>query len=196
MNIALTGFMGCGKTSVGKALSSLLPEYSLIDLDEYIESMTGRRIPDIFKEDGEPAFRNLEAQALANIFTHAESATAADERRRKIISLGGGAITTEPCRKLLKEYAICFYLQAAIDTLATNLLDDSACRTADALIPRDRPLLNPEGGSMSKEMLRKRIQQLMTARAPLYESAADYIIPTDGLTPDQVAAHIISLLRI
>lgn len=175
MNIALTGFMGCGKTSVGKALAELLPEYSLIDLDEYIESMTGRRIPDIFKEDGEQAFRTLEAQALGKILIRQAS---------HIISLGGGTITTEPCRKLIHEHSVCFYLKASSDTLVANLLNDSNVR----------PLLSPDGSHLAEPQLRARIEQLMSERTHLYESAADHIISTDGLTYEQAAAHIISLL--
>ncbi|MDD7455433.1 MAG: shikimate kinase [Bacteroidales bacterium] len=185
-DIALTGFMGCGKTSVGKALAELLPEYILIDLDEYIESMTGKRIPDIFKEEGESVFRDLEAHALAKIFIGEKSREATGEGRRKIISLGGGAITTEPCRKLLKEYAICFYLKASSNTLVRNLLND----------PADRPILNPDGHRMTENSLMERVGQLMTARAPLYESAADHIIPTDGLAPNQAATQILATLRL
>ncbi len=193
-DITLTGFMGCGKTSVGKALSKLLHEYSLIDLDEYIESMTGRRIPDIFKEDGESAFRDLEAHALAKIFIGAKSGEDTGEGRRKIISLGGGTITTKPCRKLIHEHSVCFYLKASSDTLVANLLNDSAGGTDGIPAKRNRPLLNPDGGPMSKVMICERIQQLMTARAPLYESAADYIIQIDNLTHEAIAAQIIAHL--
>lgn len=174
-SIAITGFMGCGKTSVGRELAGLLPEYSLIDLDEYIESMTGRRIPDIFREDGEPAFRALEAKALGKIFIG---------KGPYIISLGGGTATTEPCRKLIHEYSFCIYLKASIGTLVANLLNDSA----------SRPMLNPDGGPMTEEKLRARIQQLMAIRSKIYESAADYVISIDGLTHSQIATQIISLL--
>lgn len=184
MNIALTGFMGCGKTSVGKALAELLPEYVRIDLDEYIESMAGRRISDIFQEDGESAFRDLEAHALAKIFIGAKSGEDTGEGRRKIISLGGGTITTEPCRKLIHEHSVCFYLKASSDTLVANLLNDSTVR----------PLLSPDGNHLAEPQLRARIELLMSERTHLYESAADHIIPTDGLTYEQAAAHIISLL--
>jgi shikimate kinase len=180
MNIALTGFMGCGKTCVGKTLARLLPEYSLIDLDEYIESMTGKRIPDIFKEDGEPAFRAFEAKALDSIFKEPST----EGGKPLIISLGGGTITTEPCQKLIHEYSVCFYLKASTETLVANLLNMS----------EGRPMLNPDGGPMTEEKLRSRIQQLMATRSQIYESAADHIIPIDGLTHSQVATRIISLL--
>jgi shikimate kinase len=180
MNIALTGFMGCGKTCVGKALARLLPEYSLIDLDEYIESMAGRSIPDIFREDGEPAFRALEAKALGNIFKE----PSAEGGKPLIISLGGGTVTTEPCRKLIHEYSVCFYLKASIETLVANLLNMS----------EGRPMLNPDGGPMSEEKLRRRIQQLMATRATIYESAADRIIAIDGKQFGQIAEEIKNLI--
>ena len=64
--------MGSGKTSVGKELSKLLPGIELIDLDSYIEAMTGRNIPEIFSTDGEAAFREMERTALENIFMTGE----------------------------------------------------------------------------------------------------------------------------
>ena len=67
-NIALTGFMGSGKTSVGKELRMLLPDLEFIDLDAYIEAMTGTGIPEIFESQGEEAFRNMEKMALQDIF--------------------------------------------------------------------------------------------------------------------------------
>ena len=56
-HISLIGFMGSGKSSVGKELAKLLPSMELIDLDSYIEAMTGRTIPEIFENEGEAAFR-------------------------------------------------------------------------------------------------------------------------------------------
>ena len=68
MVIALTGFMGCGKSSVGRELSTLLG-IPLIDLDQYIVKKAGRSIPDIFAQDGETAFRNLESEALKELLS-------------------------------------------------------------------------------------------------------------------------------
>ena len=67
-DISLIGFMGCGKSSVGKILATLLPEYRLIDLDTYIEEKRGLTIPEIFNEYGEAAFRRMEREALEEIF--------------------------------------------------------------------------------------------------------------------------------
>ena len=68
-DISLIGFMGCGKSSVGKILATLLPECRLIDLDTYIEEKQGKNIPEIFNEYGEAAFRRMEREALEEIFS-------------------------------------------------------------------------------------------------------------------------------
>ena len=106
-DIALIGFMGCGKSSVGKLLVDRLPGYELIDLDDFIENVTCRSIPDIFREDGEKGFRELEVAALDSIFM-----IDGDLGRKCILSLGGGTVTTASCRQMLRENATCIYLKA------------------------------------------------------------------------------------
>ena len=113
-DIALIGFMGCGKSSVGKCLAALLPECRLIDLDTYIEEKEGKNIPEIFNEYGEAAFRLMEREALEEIFSDRD-------RPRAVISLGGGTVTSEPCRQLIRQHTDCFYLRATTDTLLTAL---------------------------------------------------------------------------
>ena len=106
--------MGCGKSSVGRILATLLPECRLIDLDTYIEEKQGKDIPEIFNEYGEEAFRRMEREALEEIFSdHA--------RPRAILSLGGGTVTSEECRQLIRRHTDCFYLRATTDTLLGNL---------------------------------------------------------------------------
>lgn len=125
-DISLIGFMGCGKSSVGKILATLLPEYRLIDLDSYIEEKRGLTIPEIFNEYGEAAFRRMEREALEEIFRD-------PDRPRAILSLGGGTVTTEECRRLIRQHTDCFYLRATTDTLLDNLEGHSD----------GRPMLNP-----------------------------------------------------
>lgn len=125
-DISLIGFMGCGKSSVGKILATLLPEYRLIDLDSYIEEKRGLTIPEIFNEYGEAAFRRMEREALEEIFSD-------KSRPRAILSLGGGTVTTEECRRLIRQHTDCFYLRATTDTLLDNLEGHSD----------GRPMLNP-----------------------------------------------------
>ena len=125
-DISLIGFMGCGKSSVGKILATLLPECHLIDLDTYIEEKQGKNIPEIFNEYGEAAFRRMEREALEEIFRD-------PDRPRAILSLGGGTVTSGQCRQLIRRHTDCFYLRATTDTLLDNLEGHSD----------GRPMLNP-----------------------------------------------------
>ena len=125
-DISLIGFMGCGKSSVGKILATLLPEYRLIDLDSYIQEKQGKNITEIFNEYGESAFRRMEREALEEIFRD-------PDRPRAILSLGGGTVTSGQCRQLIRRHTDCFYLRATTDTLLGNLEGHSD----------GRPMLNP-----------------------------------------------------
>ncbi len=171
-NISLIGFMGSGKSSVGKELSKLLHEMELIDLDDYIEAMTGRTIPEIFESEGESAFRELERVALENIFMTGELTGTS-----YILSLGGGTVTTEACRKAVRSNTACFYLRASIDTLVSNLEQ----------WPGDRPMLRGRNG------LRSRVRELMADREPLYEETAHHIIDVDDNDYAAAAVKVASL---
>ena len=158
-HISLIGFMGSGKSSVGKEVSKLLPDMEFIDLDDYIEAMTGKTVPAIFEEQGEAAFRSMEQEALENIFLTGDLTG-----DNYILSLGGGTITTEACRRLIRRNTTCFYLKASVDTLVHNL----------ETWPGNRPMLK------SGKSLRSRVEELMASRSDLYESTAHHIINVDG----------------
>lgn len=170
-NIALIGFMGSGKSSVGKELAKLLPDMELIDLDTYIEAMSGKSIPEIFEEQGEAAFRAMEKDALDNIFITNDLLGT-----HSILALGGGTVTSEACRRMLRRNTECFYLKGSIETLAANL---GEC-------PGDRPLLR------NGRDLESRVKELMAERGPLYESTAHHTIIIDGKTPLDCAVDIIT----
>ena len=180
-DISLIGFMGCGKSSVGKILATLLPECRLIDLDTYIEEKQGKNIPEIFNEYGEAAFRRMEREALEEIFSD-------KSRPRAILSLGGGTVTSEQCRQLIRQHTDCFYLRATTDTLLDNLEGNSD----------GRPMLNPTQPveapstevSSEREALRHRIESLMQTRSPQYIATANHIIDIDGQTFAQIAEII------
>ena len=173
--------MGCGKSSVGKILATLLPECSLIDLDTYIEEKQGKNIPEIFNEYGEAAFRRMEREALEEIFRD-------PDRPRAILSLGGGTVTSGQCRQLIRRHTDCFYLRATTDTLLSNLEGHS----------EGRPMLNPTQPveaqstetSSEREALRHRIESLMQTRSPQYLATAHHIIDIDGLSFAQIAEII------
>lgn len=177
-DISLIGFMGCGKSSVGKELSALLPECSLIDLDTYIEERQGSGIPEIFNEYGEAAFRRMEREALEEIFSDTG-------RPHAVISLGGGTVTSERCRQLIRKHTVCFYLRATTETLLDNLEGHSA----------GRPMLATGDGILTeREALRQRIETLMATRSEQYLETAHHIIDIDGQTFAQTAAIVKALL--
>ncbi|MGM9748661.1 MAG: shikimate kinase [Candidatus Cryptobacteroides sp.] len=187
MVLALTGFMGCGKSSVGRRLRTLL-SCDYVDLDSYIEDAQGRSIPEIFASEGEVAFRSLELSSLRSLLSFRPSSGQFSSARPDaphfscspdgplpsrtlndkplIISLGGGTLTTPSCASLVKENTFCIYLRASIDTLLSNLKEDYA----------SRPMLD---GATDEAALRRRIASLMDARAAIYESTAALIVDID-----------------
>ena len=166
-SISLIGFMGSGKSSVGRELSKLLSDMEFIDLDSYIEAMTCRTIPEIFETDGEAAFREMERTALENIFMTGEFTGDS-----YILSLGGGTVTTEACRRMVRRKTRCFYLRASIDTLVSNLEQ----------WPGDRPMLK------TGKSLRERVEELMDSRGSVYEKTAHHVIDVNG--SDYLAAAV------
>ena len=164
--------MGSGKSSVGKELASILG-CPLMDLDAFIEDKFGESIPDIFSRGGEKLFRELESAALKEVLSFCEE----DSSTTRILSLGGGTPTIEENAALIKEKTVCFYLKAGIDTLVSNLENDS------------------EGRPMLRGMdLRQRITSLMSEREDSYRGCASHVIDIDGKPFKEVAEEIASLL--
>ncbi len=161
MMIALTGFMGSGKTTVGKVLADFLG-CPFMDLDDLVVKKAGKSIPDIFAQDGEPAFRELEAQILRKTVAKYAESTA-------VLALGGGAVLAPASAALLHEKTVCIYLRATLDTLLARLEGETA----------GRPLADAS------------LADRLTSREPLYEKTAHVIVDTDGLSPDEVADEII-----
>ena len=161
MLITLTGFMGSGKTTVGRILADALG-CPFLDLDEMIVKKAGKSIPDIFAQDGEPAFRQLEARLLRQTVEKYGGSTA-------VLSLGGGAVTTAASATLLHEKTVCIYLRATLDTLPGRLAGESG----------GRPLADSA------------LAERLAAREPLYEKTAHVTIDTDGLSPEEVSDEII-----
>ena len=128
MLITLTGFMGSGKTTVGRILADALG-CPFLDLDELIVIKAGKPIPDIFAQDGEPAFRQLEARLLRQTVEKYGETTA-------ILSLGGGAILAPASATLVHEKTVCIYLRAALDTLQHRLAGETAGGQRPGRAPR------------------------------------------------------------
>lgn len=113
MILALTGYMGCGKSTVGRIVADALG-CPFIDLDDTIEKAAGRTVADIFAEDGEPAFRQMELKALKSALGKYQSNTA-------VIALGGGTVTIPEAVRLLQKQTLCIWLQAPADELESRV---------------------------------------------------------------------------
>lgn len=150
-HIILIGYMGCGKTTLGKKLS-FRKKLALLDTDKMIEQKQQKTVSEIFDEDGEAAFRSMETECLREIREYSD---------RYIISVGGGLPLKEENRRLLKELGCVFYLRARPDTIYKRLKKDTT-----------RPLLRGDNPAA-------RIKEMMEARGPFYEEAADVIVDVD-----------------
>jgi shikimate kinase/3-dehydroquinate synthase len=165
MNIVLVGFMGSGKSKVGKRLASQTGR-SLIDIDALITS-DGETIGEIFEREGEAGFRKRERAAVK------EAARATNA----VISTGGGTVMDANNVKDLKRNGRVIYLKADASELADRL----------ARSKTQRPLL--EGHDIPE-----RVASLLKERAPVYESVADVIVRSDARDPDHVVRQIVAKL--
>jgi shikimate kinase len=168
-NIFLIGFMGAGKSSVGRILSDTL-NLAYCDIDEEIEERYEMKIYEIFQKFGEDYFRDIETQALRDILNDT----------RRVIATGGGVVLREENWEIMERAGITVYLRASLDSLWSRIKDD-----ADNV--EFRPLL------LVKDPL-KRMSELLSARIQLYEKAAE-IVDTDNLAPEEVAKRIIEKWR-
>nr|WP_299574717.1 shikimate kinase [uncultured Williamsia sp.] len=158
--------MGAGKSTVGAALARLLGE-TLIDTDAEIVRRAGRPIPQIFADDGEQAFRDLEAQVIVEVLaTH-----------RGIVALGGGAVTTPAVREALAGHAVVH-------------LDVSPEVGWARVRGSDRPLLRVDAGKSAEQ----RYRDLHARRAELYRSVTVHHVDTATGDADSLARHIASAL--
>ncbi|MDI6889420.1 MAG: shikimate kinase [Thermodesulfovibrionales bacterium] len=165
-NIVLTGFMGTGKTAVGRELSRLL-NMGLIDVDTEIEKSQEMTINEIFKKFGEPRFREIETEMIKKV----------SENKNVIISTGGGAVLKQENMGAMRKNGVIVCLMATPETILKRTSHNS-----------NRPLLqveNPFG----------RVKELLNYRRPFYEKA-DIMIGTDDKTPLQIAEEIIKEISI
>jgi shikimate kinase len=163
--VALVGFMGCGKSTVGALLAARLG-CRFVDLDALIEQRAGKPIHRIFEEQGEEAFRELESRALREL---GERGGAPARGGGLVLAAGGGAPLDPENRRWFREQARTFYLEISFDTFVTRTGTD----------PR-RPLLR-----RSVEELRR----LYDGRLSAYREAGT-VIDAEALSPEQIAAEI------
>jgi len=165
-SVALIGFMGAGKSSIGRALAKKLGK-PFVDIDKCIEKKAGKSIARIFADSGEPAFRELERVITAEVARQAE----------QVIACGGGVVLNRSNTDVLRKNAVLVYLKAS----------EEAVRKRVSPTRGKRPLLANTKGA-------KPIEVLMAARCPLYEQAADITLDTSKLGIEAAACAIIARL--
>lgn len=159
-NLALIGFMGTGKTSVGRALAELL-HFEFLDTDELIQSRTGRSITDIFSKEGETAFRTMERDVVQELAV----------RDNLVISTGGGLPTNPENLSALKQHALVVCLWSSPEKIWERVRHQS-----------HRPLLHDPDPQ-------KKIRDLLSAREPFYRQA-DVLMNTELRSIREVAQQI------
>ena len=169
MIITLIGYMGSGKSSIGKLLSKKI-NYRFLDLDEVIEEKGNLKISEIFKQYGEIYFRKLESKTLKDIL---------ETKDNIILSTGGGTPIFYDNMELILQNSISFYLQATPVTLAERLESGK----------QNRPLI----AHLSKTDLPEFIAKHLFERNPFYQKSK-FIIKTDNLTPQKITDEIINLI--
>ena len=165
VNLYLVGFMGTGKSTVGRSVAQRL-DFDLLDSDHEIERQQGKTIPEIFAQDGEPAFRVLERAFI----DHGHPAA------RSVISCGGGLVVQPGMLPLLLAKGVVVCLHASIETVLARTSRN-----------RNRPLLDVENPE-------ERIRTLYAAREATYRKSGTLIL-TDARPLSDIVAHVIRVWR-
>lgn len=165
--IVLLGFMGSGKSTLGKQLAASLG-WIFMDLDRFIETEENRTISEIFEKNGEAFFRNLESKALTRLLSHSH----------QVIAIGGGAPCSQENLKVIKEKSLSVYLKVSEPQLLHRLANSST----------SRPLLNGKSESETQIF----IADLLSAREPWYLQA-DVIMESDEITAEMIEAKVTGL---
>ena len=208
--------MGCGKSSVGRKLSELLC-CPFMDLDDAIVESAGRSIPEIFATEGEPAFRQMELEALKEMVPLPYNRHTSMEALSPtlILALGGGTVMTPECAEIVREETCCVYLKASIETLMEHLAGEADGRpmltnasSAETSTSAAEPHTSPQVADTSSQgahtslrgaerrgnPLYDRITELMAQRSETYEKTAHIIIDTDGKSIEAIASEILHLI--
>ncbi len=168
-HLVLIGMMGVGKSSVGRRLALRLGR-PFVDTDRLVEERAGKSVPEIFAEDGEPAFRALETEVVRTVL---------DSDTWSVVAFGGGAVLDPANRDLAREAALVVWLQASPRELARRVSASQRRSGGGA-----RPLLAagpPEAtlGAIAAE------------REACYRAAAHVLLDTAGRSPGQVATAVL-----
>ena len=165
VNLYLVGFMGTGKTTVGRAVAQRMG-FQVLDSDHEIERQQRKTIPEIFAQDGEPAFRAMEREFIER----------GHPKERTLVACGGGLVVQPGMLALLKSKGVVVCLHASLETILT--------RTARQ---RNRPLLEVENPE-------ERVRTLYAAREPIYKQSGTVIL-TDSRPLVDISAHVLRAWR-
>jgi shikimate kinase len=164
VRIVLTGFMGAGKSTVGKLVAERLG-WPFADSDHFIEARAGLTIAEIFRRDGEAAFRALETEVIEELTS----------REPLVLALGGGALESLSTRQMLVSlpHTCIVFLDAPLEVLVARCIDQPEAAVRPVLADRER------------------LAQRLATRLPLYREA-HLTIPTRDLHVDAVAENILN----
>jgi shikimate kinase len=164
-HVVLVGMMGAGKTTVGRRVAQRL-DRPFLDSDEAIEARTGKTVAQIFADDGEPAFRKLEAEVLLEMLHSEEPA---------VIAAAGGTVLDADNRRIMRERATVVWLRADPAVLAERVKSGS-----------HRPLLEEDPAGT--------LRALSDERWPIYGEIAHLGLDVDDVEPDEIADRVIGLV--
>ena len=165
-NICLTGFMGSGKSTVGKLLAKKL-EFKFIDLDRVIELAEGKKIKDIFRLKGEKYFRDLETEVTGKIY----------KNKNCVFACGGGIVKRKKNMDMIKSRSVNVYLSISVQDAIKRLKNVN-----------DRPLIDVKKRDET-------IEKMIKKREVLYRKYADLIIDNSQKRPGQAVSEIITGLK-
>lgn len=166
MNYVLIGYRATGKTTVARSLAGRLG-WEWVDADVEIERRAGKSIARIFAEDGEPAFRDLEAEVIRDLCG----------RRRIVLAAGGGAPLRPQSRRVMRDSGRVVWLKALPETILARM-------SGDVTTTERRPDLTDRGGL-------EEIVQLLSQRESVYRESAHVEVDTEQKTPEGIAAEIL-----
>jgi shikimate kinase len=172
-NLVITGFSGTGKSLVAKEIARRL-NWDFLDTDDEIVKQAGKPIAQIFRQEGEGKFRELERETIRK----------ACQQRQIVIAIGGGAIVDPQNYELLAKTGLVVCLEAKPETIYERLFREAACSPGTEV----RPLLTVDDPL-------ERIRQLKVSRQPYY-ARSDWTIHTDGLNIGEVAEEVIRAWRL
>lgn len=166
MNIVLIGYRGTGKSSVGKLLSAIL-DMELVEMDRLIVRKAGLSIPEIVKRSGWEVFRDIESEVAKEIL----------QKDNCVIDSGGGVVLREENVECLKTNGLVFWLKAGKETIVARIKDSE-----------ERPSLTGTKSFVEE------VEEVLKAREPLYQAAADWMIETDKKSVEEITAELVKIM--